>query len=80
MSDPNEPRLMKSRGNEPRNTNDITTGDAGRDGFTRIARRRLPGDMEGAGDVPYSMYGSGGIHPQVGERDYNRGPRFEEDC
>lgn len=78
MGCPNEPRLMKPRREEPR-ANDIATGDAGRDGFTRIARRRLPGDTDGNGDVPVPMYGSGGIQPQVGERDYNRGPRFEED-
>lgn len=79
MSNPNEPRLMKPRHDEPRD-NDITTGDAGRDGFTRIARRRLPGDNDG-NEGPYPMCGSsGGIQPQVGERDYNFGPRFEEDC
>lgn len=78
MGDPNEPRLMKPRRDEPR-SNDIATGDAGRDGFTRIARRRLPGDNDGDETVPV-YYGYGGIQPEVGERDYNRGPRFEEDC
>lgn len=78
MSNPNEPRMMKPRREEARD-NDITTGDAGRDGFTRIARRRLPGDNDGD-ESPVSMYGSGGIQPQVGERDWNRGPRNEEDC
>lgn len=79
MGDPNEPRLMKPRRDETR-AKDMTTGDAGRDGYTRIARRRLPGEMV-EGEGPYSIgYGSGGIQPQVGERDYNRGPRFEEDC
>lgn len=79
MGDPNEPRLMKPRHDEPRDM-DNATGDAGRDGYTRIARRRLPGEDNGNGmnAVP-SFYGSGGIHPQIGERDWNRGPRFEED-
>lgn len=68
MGDPNEPRIMTPRREEKARTNDIATGDAGRDGFTRIARRSN------------GEYGSSGIYPQVGARDWNRGPRFEEDC
>lgn len=75
MSDPNEPRVMPRRGNaaEPRVFDDLT-GDAGKDGYTRIARRNVPG----RGDTP--GYGSGGISPEVGERDWSHGPRYEEDC
>lgn len=76
---PNEPRLMDTHSRDKPHGNDIATGNAGRDGFTRIARRRLPGDMD-ADDSGPVHYGYGGIQPEVGERDYNRGPRYEEDC
>jgi hypothetical protein len=77
MGDPNEPRLMKPRHDEPRDM-DMATGNAGLDGYTRIARRRLPGEST-EGPFGLSSYGSGGITPEIGERDWNFGPRFEED-
>lgn len=80
MPDPNEPRRMTPRGDGARKPEfDNVTGNAGRDGFTRIARRRPQG--EGAGDSPFPMFGGDTqtINPPVGERDYGRGPRFQED-
>lgn len=80
MGNANEPRLMKPRREETR-VYDNATGDAGRDGYTRIARREVPGRHQGSDDgmnpVPYGN--SDTVNPQVGERDYNRGPRFSED-
>lgn len=83
MSNPNEPRRMTPRGNsaDPREF-DNTSGDAGRDGFTRIARRTPSSHPR-----EDTLYGPGmsvlgvndEINPQVGERDWNRGPRFSED-
>jgi hypothetical protein len=80
MGHPNEPRLMKPRGNGTRPAEfGQETGNAGRDGYTVVARRNGPGQQ--SNDDPFPMFGGGndGINPQVGERDYRRGPRFSED-
>lgn len=81
MSNPNEPRLMKPRRDEARVYSN-RTGDAGQDGYTRLAGRKHPGDHAGE-DVnsPFgpSMGTSDSIQPQVGERDWNRGHRYSED-
>lgn len=80
MGHPNEPRLMKPRGDGVRSAEfGQETGNAGRDGYTVVARRHGPGQQT-SNDGPFPMYGHGeGITPQVGERDYRRGPRFSED-
>lgn len=81
MGHPNEPRRMTPRGDGKRAGDfDNVTGNAGRDGFTRIARRQPPGQQDADGNVVFMPYGgSGTITPALGERDYNRGPRFSED-
>jgi hypothetical protein len=72
MSDPNEPRVMDTWRNR-KATFDDTTGNAGRDGFTRLARAEMKKN-----DDPFS-FAPGGITPRVGKRS-DRGPRFTEDC
>ena len=73
---------------KPRDTDDKpvfsnASGDAAHDGYTRIAGRKHPGDREGqSSDGPFGYSFGGGfgqITPQVGERDWSRGPRFDED-
>lgn len=81
MADANEPRLMKARGNSADEREfDHVTGDAGRDGFTRIARREVRGRPTGE-NYPWGepRLGSDEITPQVGQTDYSRGPRYSED-
>jgi hypothetical protein len=81
MGHPNEPRRMTPRGDGKRAGEfDHVSGNAGRDGFTRVARRRPPGQPE-EGASPFFMNygGDSSINPPVGERDYGRGPRFSED-
>lgn len=79
MGNPNEPRRMTPRGDGARKAEfGQDTGNAGRDGYSVVARRNPPGQP--SNDDPWSMYGQGeGITPQLGERDYRRGPRFSED-
>lgn len=81
MPNPNEPRLMKPRGDGARPAEfDHATGNAGRDGFTVLARREPPRQQEP--DNPFGFMPFGGsttIDPPVGQRDYRRGPRFSED-
>jgi hypothetical protein len=82
MSGPNEPRLMKPRHPDDKPVFSNASGDAARDGYTRIAGRKHPEDREEPKDGAYPMIydgGSGQITPEVGERDYSRGPRFHED-
>jgi hypothetical protein len=79
MSGPNEPRLMKPRRDDPAPTYSDATGNAGADGYTRIAGRNVRRTEDGMN----SVFGYGGpsdqMKPDVGERDYDRGPRFSED-
>jgi len=77
-SGPNEPRLMKPRHSDSERVLDGATGDAGLDGYTRLARRHRGDEQSGNGPF-YTSYGSDDMQPNVGERDYNRGPRFSED-
>lgn len=82
MGHPNEPRRMTPRGDGARASEfDNVTGNAGRDGFTRVARRRPPGQQDDDGNAVFMPFGgsSDTIGPPVGERDYGRGPRFSED-
>lgn len=83
MGHPNDPRRMAPRGNSARPREfENTTGDAGRDGFTRLARRTPPGreTREGNGPFPMFGFGSDAIQPQVGERDHDRLYRhYQED-
>jgi len=83
MPNPNEPRLMKPQHPDDKPVFSDASGDAARDGYTRIAGRKHPGDQDTDrdGGPMNSIYGgdSGQITPQVGERDYSRGPRFSED-
>lgn len=82
MGHPNEPRRMTPRGDGARAPEFDThvSGNAGRDGFTRVACRKPPGHPD---DSPFGFGGPWGgsdaIDPPVGERDYRRGPRFSED-
>jgi hypothetical protein len=80
MANANEPRLMKPRRDDPAPTYSNASGDAVRDGYTRIAGRNVHRDS-GDGNSPFSMYGehSDQMKPDVGERDWTRGPRFSED-
>lgn len=77
MSDPNEPRLMKPRRAEAR-VRDHASGKPARDGFTRIARKHRLDEPSNDPMAPFGL-GARGIQPEVGERDWNRGPRFSED-
>lgn len=71
MPDPNCPLRMPRRGNSARpRVLDGATGDAGRDGYTRIARRERPDEYG---------FSSGDLSPAVAERDYSHGYRFSED-
>jgi hypothetical protein len=82
MANANEPRRMTPRGNsaDPRQY-DAATGNVARDGYDRIARRTPPSHPQGDAMSPYgfSIGASDEITPQVGERDWNRGPRYSED-
>jgi hypothetical protein len=71
MADPNCPLRMKRRGDSARpRVLDNGTGNAGLDGYTRIARRERPNEYG---------YAPGDLSPAVGERDYSHGYRFSED-
>lgn len=76
MGHPNDPRRMTPRGNSARErVFDNSAGDAGRDGYTRLARRIPPGRETDSGDnmsSPFMSMRSDAIKPEVGERDHDR--------
>lgn len=75
MADPNEPRLLTEPRPFTREKDDHVTGDAGRDGFTRLAAARPQPRPENYGEyVP-----PGGMDPVIGQRDYRFGPRTNEE-
>lgn len=84
MPGPNEVRRMTPRGDGVREAEVDTqvTGNAARDGFTRVAHRRHPGaPPDTSNDSPFAYFGGGDsnvINPAVGERVYRR-PRYYDE-
>lgn len=75
MADCNKPLAMPARGNsaDPREYNDVT-GNAGRDGFTRIARRNpRPHEVKAPWGGTYTEPGSREIDPPVVKPDNSVG-------
>ena len=77
MTYPNEPRLLREPRPQERAKDDHVTGDAGRDGFTRLAAARVPKPML-SDDFGGEYCAPGDIDPPVGRRDYRSGSRYED--
>lgn len=77
MGNPNEPRLLTEPRPLPRAKDDHVTGNAGLDGFTRLAAAR---PMTRHQPIPgFGEYvAPGEIDPPVGQREYRSGSRYED--